>query len=484
MGPVRRVLEPGEDMTAGIVFSCREENAPPLYPDIEAEWAARLAYRDLLYRNLTLNTPDPVIDRLFAFSKLRAAENVLTTRGGLMHGPGGFNRYLAALWCNDQNEYVSPFFAFLGDPAGNTSAFNAYQWFAKYQNDEFRPIPTSIVAEGRGIWDGAGDRGDAAMTAYGAARWALANGDEVSARSLWPFIRWCLEYCEGQKDEHGVIQSDSDELEGRFSSGRTNLATSCLTYDALISAAHLARALNESAQVSQTYSTSAERLRSAIDSRFGATIENYVTYRYHEGLDRLRAWISLPLAVGIADRAAGTVAALFSPELWTSDGLVTEAGTSTRWDRSTLYALRGVFTAGYPNEALARLTIYAKRRLMSDHVPYCVEAYPEGNQSHLSAESGLFCRIFTEGVFGIRPTGFDEFECTPSLPDAWPEVALQKIHAFAREWNIRLTARDNGIEVVVTLNSEREVYRATKRNGETHTIKFAGVQLVRPTVRD
>ena len=32
----------------------------------------------------------------------------------MMHGPGGL-RYYAAIWANDQAEYINPFFAFLGD---------------------------------------------------------------------------------------------------------------------------------------------------------------------------------------------------------------------------------------------------------------------------------------------------------------------------------------------------------------------------------
>ena len=32
-------------------------------------------------------------------------------------------------------------------------------------NDEFKPIPSSIIAEGLDFWNGAGDRGDMAMIA-------------------------------------------------------------------------------------------------------------------------------------------------------------------------------------------------------------------------------------------------------------------------------------------------------------------------------
>jgi hypothetical protein len=75
---------------------------------------------------------------------------------------------------------------------------------------------------------------------------------------------------------------------------------------------------------------------------------------------------------------------------------------------------------------------FAHLRLLGDHVPYCVEAFPEQNQSHLSAESGLYCRIFTEGVCGIRPTGFNAFTAIPRIPKSWPGVKLTKIRAFAR----------------------------------------------------
>lgn len=472
IGSGRRRLAPGESFVAGLVFSAREDGQPAPYPDVEAEWAARRRYRDGLESSLRLKTGDPIVDRLFAFSKLRAAENVLATRGGLMHAPGGFNRYLAALWCNDQNEYASPFFPFLGDPAGNESARNAYLWYARYANPDYRPLPSSIVAEGRGTWEGAGDRGDAAMTAYGAARWALANGDPDAAREVWPLIAWCLEFCERKRTADGVVASDSDELEHRFSSGRTNLATSCLTYDALVSAAHLAEALGEPATLAETYRERAVALRAAIERVFGARIGPYETYRYHEGLERLRAWICLPLAMDIFDRAPGTVDALFSPDLWTQDGLLTEAGTKTYWDRSTLYALRGVFRAGQPDRAAEYLGRYARRRLLGDHVPYCQEAFPESDQSHLSAESALFCRILTEGVFGIRAVGFNAFEAIPRLPKAWPTAGLARIRAFGQTWDMTLTRRTTGIEVLVRTADGRVRYRGTQPEGTPHRVEL------------
>ncbi|MEQ1821219.1 MAG: hypothetical protein ABL949_01790 [Fimbriimonadaceae bacterium] len=471
IGAGRHRLMPGESIVTGMSFSAREDGQPAVFPDVDAEWSARSSFFASLQSSLSLKSGDPVVDQLFEFSKLRAAENVLATRGGLMHAPGGFNKYLAALWCNDQNEYVSPFFPYLGNDAGNESARNAYAWFAKYMNPEYKHLPSSIVAEGRGTWQGAGDRGDAAMTAYGAARWALATGDPAMGREVWPLIEWCLEYCERQKTPEGVIASDSDELEGRFSSGKTNLATSCLTYDALISAAYLAEALDQPGKTDGVYRERAKKLREAINRVFGTDDGMFKTYRYHEGLEKLRSWICIPLVMDIHDRANDTVKKLLSKELWTENGLLTEVGTSTYWDRSTLYALRGVYRANFPDLASTYLRNYAESRLLGDHVPYCQEAYPEQNQSHLSAESGLYCRILTEGAFGIRPTGFDSFRLKPQLPQSIAKMSLKNIRAFGRSWDCLVRRDRKNLEVRI-LTGGKECYRRSLPPGSEHEIRL------------
>src|SRR6185369_6683122 len=120
-------------------------------------------------------------------------------------------------------------------------------------NPEYKPIPSSIIAEGLGFWNGAGDRGDMAMIAYGAARFALANGDAKAAGELWPLIAWCLEYSKRKVNAQGVVASDSDELEGRFPAGKANLATSSLYYDALNSAALLGHELGRPEAELATY---------------------------------------------------------------------------------------------------------------------------------------------------------------------------------------------------------------------------------------
>jgi hypothetical protein len=179
----------------------------------------------------------------------------------------------------------------------------------------------------------------------------------------------------------------------------------------------------------------------------------------------LRAWICIPLTVGIYDRAEGTIDALFSPRLWTDDGLATEAGDKTFWDRSTLYALRGVLQAGETEKAMEFLAYYSQRRLLGEHVPYPVEAYPEGGQRHLSAESGLYCRIFTEGLFGIRPTGLSSFELTPQLPLGWDSMVLRKIHAFGEVMDIEVQRKGAGIQVKIIASDK--VITKNSKNGKT-----------------
>jgi hypothetical protein len=183
--------------------------------------------------------------------------------------------------------------------------------------------------------------------------------------------------------------------------------------------------------------------------------------------DHLRAWICIPLTVGIFDRKAGTVAALFSPRLWTPDGLASEAGDPVFWDRSTLYTLRGVFAAGETERALNYLQAYSTRRLLGEHVPYAVEAYPEGDQSHLAAESALYCRIYTEGIFGIRPTGLHSFNCTPRLPKEWPHMALKHIRAFGSDFDLRVSRAGEGRLQVQIVENGNVVKSVSIDDGET-----------------
>ncbi len=426
--------------------------------DLIREWSS----------NLVLESPDATINSMFAFSKIRASESIYETAGGPMHGPGG-ESYYAAIWANDQAEYVNPFFPFLGYDYGNASVLNSYKHFARFMNDQWKPIPSSIIAEGTDIWNGAGDRGDAAMIAHGASRYIMARGSKDEARQLWPLVKWCLEFCHRKLNKEGVVASDNDELEGRFPAGKANLCTSTLYYDALLSAASLCKEMGESKKQEKQYLQQAGKLRKNIESYFGADIEGFHTYRYYEGNKLLRSWICMPLIVGLNERTEGTIQALFSSKMWTPDGLLTQEGSKTFWDRSTLYALRGVYIAGHPDKATEFLHFYSNARLLGEHVPYAIEAWPEGDQRHLSAESGLYARIITEGLFGIRPTGLRTFTLTPMPPKSWNNMALRHIRAFENDFDVQVKRnKTNRLDILVTTATGKAKKYSIKEGQSIH----------------
>lgn len=445
-GVGRYLIAPGDALTFVLEVAARHAEQAQMPSDPVIEERARRGRLRRLQSTLRLETPDPTINTLFALTKIRTGESVYATRHGPMHSPGG-GVFYAAMWANDQAEYANPYFGYLGDERTSSAAINCFRLFARYMNPAYRPIPSAITAEGLNTWHGAGDRGDMAMLAYGIGRFALPLADAATAHDLWPLLEWCLEYCQRKLTPDGVVASDSDELENRYPAGTANLCTSSLYYDALQSAAMLGRELGKSSDQCRGYVEQARRLAGAIDDYFAAQVAGFDTYRYYDGNTVLRAWICIPLTVGLMNHAAGTLAALFSPQLWTADGVLTAAGDTTFWDRTTLYALRAALAAGDVERGVTRLVQYSARRLLGEHVPYPVEAYPEGNQRQLAAESALYGRIFTEGLFGIRPTGFRTFELRPRLPESWPRMALRQIRAHGTTFDVGVTRQDESLEV-------------------------------------
>ena len=423
-GPV--ALAPGAKLTYAVAVTGRVANEAAPREDAAEVYRRRLETIERLTAPMRLDTGNRALDLMFRFAKLRAGESVYATRYGLIHSPGGYS-YFAATWCNDQVEYSGPYFAYTGDETLMEAGLNAYRMYMPFMSDRYEPIPSSVIAEGIDYWDGAGDRGDAAMYLYGASRFALTSGDRDTARELWPAIRWCAEYCERKKNADGVIASDKDELEGRFPAGDANLCTSTLCYAGLLAAAALAEALGEDGAV---YRQRAAELRDAVERVFGHTIHGFPAYRYYDGCEVLRSWICMPLCVGIYDRAKATADALTSEYLMRPDGFLTAEGSETIWDRSTLYTLRGVFASGQTEKAWTLLERYVQNRLLGERVPYAVEAYPEGGRRHLSGESALFCKVILEGMLDMTPAGLNAFTLKPSLPEGLDHLYLTQIRAY------------------------------------------------------
>ncbi len=458
------LLLPGESLQYSVTVTGRVANEEPEFDDARTEYGRRLENIDRLTAPMKLETGNRAFDLMFRFAKLRAGESVYDTRYGLIHSPGGYS-YFAATWCNDQVEYAGPYFAYTGDESLIEASLNAYRMYMPFMSDRYEPIPSSVIAEGIDYWNGAGDRGDAAMYLYGASRFALTVGDRGIAEELWPAIRWCAEYCERKKNSAGVIASDRDELEGRFPSGDANLCTSTLCYAGLLAAAELADEFGDEGE-GETYRERAAGLREAIEKVFGHTIHGIPAYRYYDGCEVMRSWICMPLCVGIYDRAEATVDALTSEYLMRPDGFLTSEGNETVWDRSTLYSLRGIFASGYTDKAWELLERYVNNRLLGERVPYAVEAYPEGGRRHLSGESALYCKIILEGILDMTPAGLSSFTVKPTLPAGLDRLSLTNIRAYGGVFGVTLTRE--GWRVV---RSDGELL-AEGKNGEAVLVKL------------
>lgn len=400
----------------------------------EAELAARRERIDALTRQSVLKTGNPVLDTLYRLCQIHAGESIFDLLGGPLHSPGGCE-YYAASWTNDQLEYAGPWFAFAGDALAKEASVNAYRQYVPFMGPQYIPIPSSVISQGQDIWEGAGDRGDAAMFLYGCSRYVLTAAQPELIREFAQPLLWCAEYCRRKTSADGVVLSDSDELEGRFPSGKANLSTNCLCYAGLASAAAVLRQAGL-AEDADRLEQQREALGSAIEQYFGADLHGLHTYRYYEGCDVLRSWICWPLVAGFSARAQDTVKALFSPALWSVEGMLCAEGDSTYWDRGALYALRGAFLHGQTETAWSELLRYAENRLLGERVPFPIEAWPEGGMRHLSAESALLCRVVSEGMLGFEPLGTDRFSLTPRTLPGISHWEVSAIHACGHTFDV------------------------------------------------
>lgn len=436
------------ETTISYVAYCGADENENFIVNCQQELVLRKAFINSIAQKLVVTTPNETLNAMTFYAKIRASESIFKTKGGLMHSPGG-GGYYAALWTNDQCEYVNPFFAYLGYDIGIEESLNCYELYKKYISND-KALITSIISGGDNIWHGAKDRGDSAMYAYGCSRFLLTLGNKEIAKKYLSAVRDCIDFSLSQINSDGVVKSDSDELENRFESGKANLCTSCLTYDALISCSYLENEVGD-IERAKILINKAEILKQNIEKYFGANVEGYDTYRYCKEESKLRSWIAMPLVVGIFDRKEKTAEALLCDKLKMREGLVTRSGEKTFWDRSTLYSLRGLFNADMADSAIQLLEVYSTARLLGAHIPYAVEAFPEGNQAQLSAESGLYVRIIVEGILGYRPLGFSKFEIAPHLPTKWNDCAVHNILLCGKSVDIDIKRIDKE-QYELTLN--------------------------------
>ena len=115
---------------------------------------------------------------------------------------------------------------------------------------------------------------------------------------------------------------------------------------------------------------------------------------------------------------------------------------------SSYLAQRGAFLANDP-DAFFKVCSYSESRLTGNHSPYPFEAFPEGNRAHLSGESILFCRIITEGLFGLRVTGRKKLRVSLKKRN----ISLSGLKLFGETFSIS----ENGNGIVIT--TETEMYQ-------------------------
>ena len=423
-----RNIKAGESVTLVFAYTARFVNGEISKENDPLE--KRRARVEEVMSQCDITTGNDTVDTMFAFAKLRAAEGLCNTPNGMIHSPGGLSFY-DAIWCNDQCEYVAPWFAFTGDKKQAEAIENIYGWYYPFFNEDYLPIPSSIICGACDYWNGAGDRGDAEMYLYGLARVLLTKG-RLPDKEQKKALAWCVEYIRRKITEDGVVFSDSDELENRISSG-INLNTSSLAYGGLGHYALLLKRMGESADavlaLQKTIATGIERY-------FGGEVAGYHTYCYHKGCDVIRAWNCLPVYMGITNRAKDTLQSI-DEKLWTNGSCRSTEGEQILWDRSALYYLMTLFRAGETEKAWKKLKEYSETRLLGDHVPYAVEAYPEGGMRHLSAESGLYCRIFTDGILNIC---FDEIGYTVNhrLPQEVKSIQIKNIYLNGKTDNFNI----------------------------------------------
>lgn len=468
-GPASTVVKPGGTVSLATCLQARSKDAPDTNSaiDVAAEHAARRGLAEAAWHGPgRLETPEPLLDHAFALQKLHVLEcPIETIKGVIVHN--GSLRYSPGIWANDPVEYSSPLFPFFGDPELNRASMGMYRIWQDYcLKHGIEPFPGSFEHPDLKLVQR--DRGDDAMVLYGLSKFLLFQGDHAAAEEMWPLIEMSAASVLKHTTAEGIVASKTDEMEGRYPTGDANLSTSALAYGGYRLAARLAQSLGK--PVAMGFDQRADALRKGIEAYFGAEVEGFKTYRYYHENTTLRGWILLPLAMGITERQEATVAALMSDKLWphrlAGADILAESTRPTEWGRETYYALRVLFKAGHTDDALE-----IARRVVQAQVFGSKGPYPDEDAIDMLCPGSLYPRVFTEGMFGIVPTGLDSFECTPWLPKAWPRMALRDVRAFGRAWD--LVVEREGDRQTVTVHSEgKTLMTGSGPAGKTYSLTF------------
>lgn len=462
-------IDPGKSLEFTQRIQCKQVSAPDVKFDVKAEYRNRQALSKAAYEGPgRLETPDPMIDLAFTLQKFHVLECPINTYKGVISHNGSL-RYSPGIWANDPVEYSSPIFPFFGSSLLNEAGLNMYRVWQDYcKKNGIDPFPGSFEHPDLRLVQR--NRGDDAMVLYSLPKYLMFLGDRKAAEELWPLVQFSAQSVEDHKTADGIIASRTDEMEGRYPTGKANLSTSSLAYGGYCHAASLARSLGKETEAKEFEKRAAE-LRKAIESYFGAEVEGFKTYRYYEGNTTLRGWILLPLAMDITERQQSTVDAMISDKLWpnrlSGGDILAESIRKTEWARETYYALRVLFKAGRTEEALKLTRCVVKAQVFGNEGPY-----PDEDAIDMLCPGSLYPRIFTEGVFGIVPTGLNSFEFTPWLPRDWPKMALRDMRAFGHAWDMIVQRDGKQLKVTITNSKGKVIFADSGPAGKTYSFSF------------
>lgn len=466
-GAPSTTVPPGGSLTFHVAVFARLKTEADPKVDVAKERKARKALADAAWHGPgRLETPEPELDMAFALQKLHVLETPIDTiKGTITHN--GSLTYSPGVWANDPVEYSSPLFPFFGDKTLNEASMNMYRiWLDHCFSHGIDPFPGSFEHAALKLtqrW-----RGDDAMVLYGLSKFLLFLGDRKAAEEMWQLVEMSAESVKQNTRADGVVASKTDEMEGRYPTGDANLSTSALAYGGYRLAAALGRSLGKANAAE--FDQRADALRAAIAKFFHATVEGFETYRYYEGNTTLRGWILLPPAMGIMDRLDGTLDAMLSEKLWPGRhrgaDILAESTRDTEWGRETYYALRTLFLGGRTEDAIETTRRVVRAQIFGPRGPY-----PDEDAIDMLCPGSLYPRVFTEGMFGIVPTGLDSFEITPRLPKAWPRMALRDLRAFGKTWDL-VVEREGDIQNVTIISEGKTLMTGSGPAGKTYSIRF------------
>ncbi|MDR0535880.1 MAG: hypothetical protein LBG65_05995 [Puniceicoccales bacterium] len=192
-------------------------------------------------------------------------------------------------------------------------------------------------------------------------------------------------------------------------------------------------------------------------------------------LDAAFAFAKWRAVEGELGQGAGDPAvAAFSQKLWAlepgAENAAGKGGEETPRGAATFEALCGQFAEGEASEALSKLQACSRQFLLGGSPRASGGTDPGAgiNRPETPEENLRYCRVFTSGLFGIRPAGRRAFDCAPRLPEGWRSMSLRNVTAFGETFDITVSHADEPGKLLVQI--KRSGAGKTPAEPELHDI--------------